>query len=439
VPIDNTGQVAFIDDAFDRLYFVRLLPSYYKPENMAKSRPSDYRKYGYNRTFNDYQELVKEINKACKFDPLTDLLWIPGEIGFQYLPNEITFLYDEELNKIIFRGLKANLPPQINEIPEWDPTVTYSIGDEVFFGFSFYRSLENDNLNIPPVINPTEWQIITNEINGYPSWSFNFPYTVNRVVQYSGIFYRCIQPVAQFNETPPPADPSSWEDVSQYFELNPSFNTYLIAGYEDKYVQTLLQQIEIQLNTNNYDYITPLFNVIASIPGNQYVEGQTLARRMGFTWDSTGMIYDNSINNYYDTGLTFGGTTPLFYNRLRRIPTYFPSSEPIGLGLGPYTGSLDSYTADGYCNLVYSSIINVYTTIVGTSSVDTQRDANLLAMVEMNCGNLGVAMVGNYIDTSLTKIQSDIYSIYIELRDENGEPYYLTNNATTTFLLKLTY
>ena len=60
-------------------------------------------------------------------------------------------------------------------------------------------------------------------------------------------------------------------------------------------------------------------------------------------------------------------------------------------------------------------------------------------MIPMDCGNLGVAMVGNFIDTSLTKIQSDVYSIYIELRDENGEPYYLTNNATTTFLLKLTY
>ena len=97
------------------------------------------------------------------------------------------------------------------------------------------------------------------------------------------------------------------------------------------------------------------------------------------------------------------------------------------------------YTADGYCNLVYSSVISIYTTIIGTSTVDTQRNANLLAMIPMDCGNLGVAMVGNYIDNALTKIQGDIYSIYIELRDENGEPYYLTNNATTTLLIKLTY
>jgi hypothetical protein len=60
-------------------------------------------------------------------------------------------------------------------------------------------------------------------------------------------------------------------------------------------------------------------------------------------------------------------------------------------------------------------------------------------MVEMNCGNLGIAMASGFIDTKLTKVQPDIYSIYIELRDENGQPYYLTNNATTTLLLKLTY
>jgi hypothetical protein len=60
-------------------------------------------------------------------------------------------------------------------------------------------------------------------------------------------------------------------------------------------------------------------------------------------------------------------------------------------------------------------------------------------MIDMNCGNLGIAFGNNFIDTKLTKIQSDVYSIYVELRDENGEPYYLTNNATTTLLLKLTY
>jgi hypothetical protein len=34
---------------------------------------------------------------------------------------------------------------------------------------------------------------------------------------------------------------------------------------------------------------------------------------------------------------------------------------------------------------------------------------------------------------------ADIYSIGIELRDEVGEPYFLTNNANCSFTFKLTY
>ena len=216
-----------------------------------------------------------------------------------------------------------------------------------------------------------------------------------------------------------------------YFFANNNFNTYLIAGYDDPNVKQLLQYI--QENSTDDDFLNK-----ASIPGNQYVQGQTLARRLGFTWNGEGLIVDN-INDYYDNGIEFGGTIPLFYNRLRISPQYFPPESTQTQLRADILGSIDSYTADGYCNLVYSSIISIYTTIVGTSTVDTQRNANLLAMIPMDCGNLGVAMVGNYIENALTKIQGDIYSIYIELRDENGQPYYLTNNATTTLLLKLSY
>jgi len=438
VPIDDTGQVAFVDvPSESSLFFVRLLPSYYKPENMAKSRPENYRNFGYNRTFNDYAELVKEINKSCKFDPLTSIISEPGEIGFQYLANEISFLYDEEINKIIFRGLNASREPVINDYGVWNNATTYYASEIVFYNLDFYQSIEDDNIGNNPVSSPSKWINVTNQVNGYTSWLITELYLPGDVVQHIDTFYYC--KVQTVESDPPNLNPTEWLNVSQYFATNPSFNAYLIAGFNDKNVKSLCQQIETQLNTQYYDYTSGAFTVIASIPGNQYVQGQTLARRMGFTWDSTGMIYDSSINNFVANGIDFSGTGALFYNRFRRIPAYNPSPVGVGLELSPDTGSLNSYTADGYCNLVYSSIINVYTTIVGTSSVDTQRNANLLAMIEMDCANLGVAMVGNYIDTSLTKIQSDIYSIYIELRDENGEPYYLTNNAVTNFLLKLTY
>lgn len=453
LPIDLLGRVAFIDlPTAENLFFVRLLPTNYKPENMAKSRPDNFREYGYNRTFNDYQDLVKEINKACVSDPFlhTTEAQLPGGAGYQYLSDEITFSFDETLNKIIFTGLKMNLPPEINAYTEWDPTVNYNLSDIVFSEnydnnrVEFYQSREDNNLENDPWGNPDKWENVTHIINGYPSWSFNFGYNINDVVQYNDIIYRCIQRVARYDEIPPPSSPAYWENSSQFFEANPLFNSYLIAGYRDQLVQDLLYNLQVQTtdqpnNGGNFDYERDRQFVVGSIPGNQYVKYQTLARRMGFTWDGNGMIRDNRLNNILANTITFASTIVLFYNRIRPIPKYFLVNNPPLLSISPNTGFLDSYTADGYCNLVYSSIINVYTTIVGTSSVDTQRNANLLAMIEMNCANLGIAMVGNYIDTALTKIQSEIYSMYIELRDENGEPYYLTNNATTNFLLKLTY
>jgi hypothetical protein len=57
----------------------------------------------------------------------------------------------------------------------------------------------------------------------------------------------------------------------------------------------------------------------------------------------------------------------------------------------------------------------------------------------MNCGNLGLSSWSNFIDNPLTKVKGDIYSVYIELRDEFGEPYFLTNNAVASLQFKIGY
>ena len=370
LPIDDKGQVHFVDKpTYANLYFIRLLPSYYKRELVA-ARVNNYNDLGYNQTFNDYEELEREVRKACE----RDLSFAAGE---HYRANDVTFTYDRSINKFIFEGLNVGT------------------------------------------------------LNTYPTFDLSLPYLKDDVVMYLGITYLALQNVPA-NLNFPGAEPDFWLNCTENFSAVPNaFNAYLIAGYNDPNVKTLLEYVQFYSTENDSIFY-------ASIPGNQNVEGQTLARRMGFTWDSTGLIVDN-INNYYENGIDFGGTIPLFYNRFRVVPTYEPRiSSPVLLS-SDVLGSVNSYTADGYCNLVYSSIISIYTTIVGTSTVDTQRNANLLAMIPMDCGNLGVAMVGNYIDNALTKIQGDLYSIYIELRDENGQPYYLTNNATTTLLIKLSY
>ncbi len=372
VPINNTDGIGFLEaPSYSNLYYIRLLPSYYKPELFHYNAYGNIDLLGFNKTFNDYEELLVELNKACKQDlsPLTG----------HYTPFDVSFTYNKELNKFVFNGL--------------------NVGED------------------------------------YPLWNFIQLYVKTEVVKLIDkddniLYYVCILSVT-VPGTPPDEDPTHWLEVGEYYG-QPNFNNYLIAGYDDPNVKKLLLAIQKQGNDNNDITFPP------GIPGQPFVQGQTLARRLGFTWDSTGLVTNLVTFNDHIDGLDYDGTGILFYNRLRPIPFYFPPGT-LGATLTMNENITDSYTADGYCNLVYSSIISIYTIVVGTSSVDTQRNANLLAMVEMNCGNLGIAMASGFIDTKLTKIQPDIYSIYIELRDENGQPYYLTNNATTTLLLKLTY
>lgn len=370
VPLNANGVLYFLEDPnITTLNYIRLIPSSTKPEIIDLSANVVTGSYGYNRTFADYEELLSELNKACAIDP--------APLSGHYIANDVSFEYNQQQNKFVFVGNNVSEP---NVFEFWDENTSYTNGD---------------------------------------------------IVNYEGIDYICIQNTEGSGNDPPNVAPDYWRNISQYYEAQPKFNAYLIAGYNDPNVQTLLQTLQTQTTAFDQPRVT-------SVPGNKYVSGQTLARRLGFTWDGTGMINNIDLENLLN--LTYGGSQPLFYNRLRPIPQY-PYTIPEFLeALTLSNGNVNNkYTADGYCNLVYSSIINIYTTIIGTSSVDTQRNANLLGTIEMACGNLGIAFGNNYIDTKLTKIQTDIYSIYIELRDENGQPYYLTNNATSTFLLKLTY
>jgi hypothetical protein len=185
------------------------------------------------------------------------------------------------------------------------------------------------------------------------------------------------------------------------------------------------------------------------IPGQPFnpVPRRILNSILGFTWNGqipnpavlqTILSFDPLIGPAY----FIGNTAVTLYNRLRPIPPYVTS-----VGVGPFGEELDArpsttsptYTAEGYANLVYTSVVQLYSTIVCGSTVNTQRNTNLLATVNMNAGNLGVAYYQNYIDDALKLYQNDIYTISIELRDEMDEPYYLTNNAVCSFVMKLTY
>ena len=439
LPIDASTVVYIDTPSFNNLNFIRLLPSYYKKEMLLNNTTSSW---GYNQTFNDYEELLTQLNKACLDDRTFAAPYkvsLNDDVNLRYathyLGNDIQFRLEPTTNKFQMRGINYITPPLVTTYPEWNPEASYASGTTVWYGIGHYTSIKPIiGVVAPPSESPDLWEEIF-DTNMYTLWKNDWSYKKYNAVWYQypgepeGFFWIALRDNIDFD--PHEYEGSVWINSSQYFGDLPLFNVYIIAGYNDPNVQTLLDFVSTVSTNNDTNY--------SSIPGNPSVANQTLSRRMGFTWSGNGMR-TTTINDFVSKSVDFGSTVALFYNRTRPITKYVITETPplTLLTVNDEIGA-NVYTADGYCNLVYSSIISIYTVIVGTSSVDTQRNANLLAMVEMNCANLGIAMANNFINTELTKIQPDIYSIYIELRDENGQPYYLTNNATSTFLLKLTY
>ena len=159
---------------------------------------------------------------------------------------------------------------------------------------------------------------------------------------------------------------------------------------------------------------------------------------LGFCWNGifNAAILNTSLGT--STGIPNGTTTIYVLNLVRPVPYYTSYGVGSGLRTGNSTIAM-VFTADGYANLVYTSVVSIYSTIVFGSTLDTQRNTNLIGLASMNAGNLGVSFFTNFIDGKLRVNGGDIFTIGIELRDEMGELYPLTNNGITSFTLKLTY
>lgn len=159
---------------------------------------------------------------------------------------------------------------------------------------------------------------------------------------------------------------------------------------------------------------------------------------LGFCWN--GLFNAANLNSSIgqSASIANGTTTSDVLNRIRPVPYY--TTYPAGTELTTGTSTTATvFTADGYANLVYTSVVSIYSTIVFGSTLDTQRNTSLIGLASMNAGNLGVSFFANFIDGKLKVNGGDIYSIGIELRDEMGELYPLTNNGISSFTLKLTY
>ena len=310
--------------------------------------------------------------------------------------------------------------------------VQYNVGDYAYYSGRWFICILQTIAHAPPASysNNTWWAFIEYDTT-------KTTYKAGDLVTYIGYaaipFWKCIL-------DNPPAN--SITGTAVVFS-----SQYWIPSYWTPSTSTMLPISGLNYISSQFDMID---NFPASSPVWQYpfpfgIPGQPFnpnPRRLlnsilGFCWNG---IFNPTVVNaaLTSTNIIFSSSTTETLNRIRPVPYYYKRSGGGGLESGqPTTATV--YTADGYANLVYTSVVYIYSTIVYGSTINTDRNTNLIGLASMNAGNLGVSFFANFIDGKLKVNEADIYSIGVELRDEMGELYPVTNNGITTFTLKLTY
>lgn len=336
----------------------------------------------------------------------------------------------------------------------WESNFLFEEDEPVEYNGVFYNSTKQ-NFNAIPTTNPTIWTPVSTPIT--------------KAVSVETLITIDCDPTL-FATTAPGTI------VYVVDTTNPLFNLYTTDGFLSyanvyEFVQALPGGIELE-NTLNFTPQTPsqtttgglvclrvppnlglsrfsgqfdfVFNGVGNIPPQPYnpTPKRLLNSILGFTWNG---IFTNSEfgQNYsQNTQITSRVRDVTFLNRLRPVPDYLlvPIIPPL-LGATPITPAQNSglYTADGYANLVYSSILSIYASIVAGSTINTNQNTGLLALTSMNAGNLGVSFYSQPINQPLSINGADIYTLALYFEDEFGEPYFFTNNAVLSFMLKITY
>ena len=319
----------------------------------------------------------------------------------------------------------------------YSATVSYAIGDYVYFDNKYYVNIKA-SLGSSPAFgytNNANWKFIEYSPNtSSVFWKVGDLMTYVGTIGNGVFFFKCIRD----NN----ANQGSPIDTGGVFSTNP----YWIPSYWTPLSSsTNLPVTGLYALSRTFD-MADTFNGFIQYPFPIGIPAQPFnpaPRRLlnsilGFCWN--GLFNAANLNTAIgaSTGIPNGTTTSDALNRIRPVP-YYTSYGSGGLLTTGNSTTATVFTADGYANLVYSSIMNVYTTIVSGTTLDTQRNTNLISTATLNAGNLGISFFANFLDTKLRVNNADIYSIGIELRDEMNELYPLTNNGICTFTLGLTY
>jgi len=149
----------------------------------------------------------------------------------------------------------------------------------------------------------------------------------------------------------------------------------------------------------------------------QFETGYTLNKRLGYLWN--GVNVNEGAPNY-------GGAPNYTYP----IPDF--------AGFLPWTAR-NSYYADSYADLVNTQNVFVYCDIVGGSTQDTNITDNLLAVVPLTNGQLGVQTFQSTLDCPLMKVANNIYEISIMLMTDTGAPLWIPVNGFVNIEFALKY
>lgn len=224
----------------NNLYFVRLLPSYYKPEFISSEV------FGFNKTFNSYTDLAIELQKSCT----TDLAFVnlkeqvtsedSNLYKLQYLPNDISLLYNESINKFQMNGNNANVEMAFKV---WDATLTYALNEVVSFGSKTYISLQNPNINNDPrEIDSLFWK--QNYVDIVDEFDGTTPYRQGQYVSYQSELYIARQNT--IGQSPPDVNPTDWDD-----SMPSNFYKYLVTGFRDPIVAQVQANGRLLWNKDN--------------------------------------------------------------------------------------------------------------------------------------------------------------------------------------------
>jgi len=338
-------------------------------------------------------------------------------------------LYDG-LTFRLFNNTSFNTPPPLL----WSGSTSYLAEDTVVFLNNRYECIQSNTSRQPDTF-PEFWAYLETPTVDIPVWSAAVNYVVGDIVTYNGDNrFACIE--NNINNQPD-ISPTKWAPltVPGWEVLNPDLFTAPTYGlYTTSATLDFVEQ-----GTVEGEILLPFPTGIQPQPFTP-VPKRLLNSITGFTFNG---IFNPSAFSALEVPteerIIASQVTSLF-NRTRPVPIYDVIAGTAPLSLKDQAATATRvYTADGYCNLVYSSIISTYCDVVGASSLDTRQTTNLLAVNTMNCGNLGISFYAPFIDNPLTKMQNDIYTIFVEFRDEFGDLYHFTNNAVVTLTFKVTY